>query len=198
MKKLLVRVLAAGLLWGCVGCATTPTRQALLESTAEHVLYRLPPARVMEAARDIVDERGYLLLPSNTPNYLRTQWKIDGNLDVGARWSRYLVQVHPLPDGQVAVRAYAIKYTTIGRTAAHPGFGAGRKEQRGRKGQETGATDGTYVAGDPMSAAKPTVLRASELEWAILERLNPRFAVRTKAQVDQYLSERTPPPEVTE
>jgi len=49
------------------------------------------------------------------------------------------------------------------------------------------------VPGEPYSPAKPVFSRALNLEWEILQRVEPGFASAVEEQVDLYLSSRHPP-----
>ncbi|MCP3139650.1 hypothetical protein [Pyxidicoccus xibeiensis] len=194
-------MLVVGLLLGATGCALTPDpRQNLLEGTTSHALYRLPPESLRATATALLDEQGYELLPTSDPNYLHTTWKIHGNVDVGASWSRLLVQVTPLADGRSMVRAYRMSYTTNGRAASHPGSFAGSKEGKSGGSDGSGSSSGTgrYVLGEPMSPTKPTLSRATDFEWAILGRVEPKFAAHLQSRVDAYLAERKETPKEQE
>jgi hypothetical protein len=186
MGRLLSCVAAAGLLLGAAGCSLTPDpRKNLLESTSSHAVYRLPPESLLNTTRELLTEQGYELLPTADPMYVHTTWKIDGNLEVGAAWSRILVNAHRLSDGRTLVRAYRMSYTTNGRAASHPSLSGGSKDN---KNSESGM-GGRYVAGEPMSPTKPTLQRAADFEWALLARVEPRFAAHLKQRVDAYLTE---------
>jgi hypothetical protein len=63
------------------GCATTHERRTLLERTSAEMAYNLPAQQVMDAARAVLDERGYVLAPGGGPGSIRTLWKVDGDLD---------------------------------------------------------------------------------------------------------------------
>ncbi|MBZ4421668.1 hypothetical protein [Myxococcus sp. RHSTA-1-4] len=197
MNRRFASLLAAGLLLGAVGCAVTPDpRQSLLEGTTSQAVYKLPPESLLTTARELLVEQGYELLPTADPLYLHTTWKIKGNVDIGASWSRILVQAHRLDNGRTMVRAYRMAYTTNGRAASHPGSFAGQREAKEDKGSGGGASGqaGTYVLGEPLSPTKPTLLRATDIEWAILSRVEPKFAAHLKARADAYLAERQQPP----
>jgi hypothetical protein len=173
-------------LWGLAGCATTSpraTRQELLERTASQTLYRRPPAEVLQAVRDVLNEQGYTVLPSADPLYVRTSWKIQGDFDSASQWTRYLVVGRVLPDGRVSLRAHSVFLATVGRAPAHPSLGSGSKDSRDSNG--TGI--GSYVAGEPLPVGRPLLRRALGLEWTVLERLEPRFAAAVAQQVDLYL-----------
>ncbi|HZI13701.1 MAG TPA: hypothetical protein VE153_25210 [Myxococcus sp.] len=186
MGRILSCVAAAGLLLGAAGCSLTPDpRKNLLEGTSSHAVYRLPPESLLTTARELLTEQGYELLPSSDPLYVHTTWKIDGNLDVGAAWSRILVNAHRLSDGRTMVRAYRMAYTTNGRAASHPSLSGGSKDN---KNSESGM-GGRYVAGEPLSPTKPTLRRAADFEWALLSRVEPRFAAHLKQRVDAYLTD---------
>jgi hypothetical protein len=66
----------------------------------------------------------------------------------------------------------------------------------GKRGSDASTN---YVAGEPYSPAKPVFSRALDLEWAILQQLDPQFAAEAEQQVDLYLASnhpsgtRTPP-----
>ncbi|MFP2927794.1 hypothetical protein ACLESO_21860 [Pyxidicoccus sp. 3LG] len=196
MKGRIASMVIAGLLLGATGCAIKQDpRQNLLEGTTSHAVYRLPAESLLTTAKELLVEQGYELLPTADPNYVHTTWRIQGNLDVGASWSRILVQAHPLADGRTMVRAYRMAYTTNGRAQSHPGGFAGTKEgkQGGSEGQGSSNQAGVYVAGEPMSPTKPTLYRATDFEWALLSRVEPRFAAHLQSRVDTYLTERKQP-----
>lgn len=196
MKRWFSMTVSALLALGAAGCATAPVRQdekALLEATSSQVLYRRPAAEVLDAVRALLDERGYTVLPSSDPNYVRTGWKVEGDFDFSSRWSRVLVQGRTLPDGRFLVRAFQMQETTVGRAPSHPSLGGGNKDAS--KGGGEGANT-NYVEGEPLSAAPVATHRDTELEWAILERLEPAFAHSLKRQVEVYVVNHQPPEEV--
>jgi hypothetical protein len=168
------------------GCATTPqdARRTLLERTSAEVAYNLPARQVMDAARAVLDEQGYVLAPGGGPTSLRTQWKLNGDLDTVTRWSKVLVIGQYRADGRFVVRAQQVVWVTGGRAASHPGM-ASSASGAGKRGSE-GATN--YVQGEAYSPAKPVFRRALDLEWAILQHLEPQFASDVEKQVDLYLA----------
>ncbi|MCY1078566.1 hypothetical protein [Archangium lansingense] len=178
IRALLPLTLLGLLLLGVTGCATSK-RQDLLELSATYVAYRLPPEQLLESARDILQERGYVILPSTDPNYVRTTWRVkfDDSLDIGALRERQFVMAKQLDDGRFVLNAYRLTYTTIGRTAPHPAtFGA----------NDTSGVQ-KMVKGDPLSNARPVLIRDRELEWQILSRVAPSIAHELESQVDEYL-----------
>jgi hypothetical protein len=203
MSRRFAYMLVVGLLLGATGCALTrDPRQNLLEGTTSQAVYRLPPESLLTTTRELLVEQGYELLPSADPLYVHTTWKIKGNVDIGASWSRLLVQAHRLSDGRTMVRAYRMVYTTNGRAPSHPGAFAGQRE--GKEGTKGGGSSesqvGRYVLGEPMSPTKPTLLRATDFEWALLNRVEPKFAAHLQSRVDAYLAEgkQSPVEDVTE
>jgi hypothetical protein len=185
MGRILSCAVAVGLLLGAAGCALTPDPQKnLLEGASSHAVYRLPPEQLLDTARKMLTEQGYELLPTTDPLYVHTTWKIDGNLDIGAGWSRILVNAHRLSDGRTLVRAYRMSYTTNGRAPSHPGMNADAKENK----QSESGSGGRYVAGEPLSPTKPTLRRAADFEWALLSRVEPRFAAHLKQRAEGYLT----------
>jgi hypothetical protein len=184
------------------GCAAKQDpRTNLLEGTSSHAVYKLPPESLLATMRTLLVEQGYELLPTSDPLYVKTTWKIDGNLDMGARWSRVLVQAVQLENGRTMVRAYRMHYMTNGRASSHPGSFAGQKESKdagseggGSSGGGGGGQVGRYVLGEPLSPTKPHVVRATDIEWALLGRVSPRMAGFLEQRVDAYLQERQQPP----
>lgn len=186
MGRFLSCAVAAGLLLGAAGCSLTPDpKKNLLETTSSHAVYRLPPESLLTTARELLDEQGYELLPSSDPMYVHTTWKIDGALEVGARWSRILINAHRLNDGRTIVRAYRMNYMTNGRAASHPSLNGASKDG---KNSDSGMA-GRSVAGEPLSPTKPTLQRATDFEWALLSRVEPRFAAYLQTRVDSYLTQ---------
>lgn len=183
MRSWLVMGLGTVLLLGS-GCATTQRdeRRWLLEHASAEVAYDLPLKEVMNAARTVLDEQGYLLAPGGSPNSFRTQWKIVGDLDTLARWSKVLVICEPRADGRLVLRAQQVTWVTPGRTASHPGMATAGAGKRG----SDAATN--YVDGEPYSPAKPVFSRALDLEWAIVQHLDPQFAAEAEQQVDLYMA----------
>lgn len=177
-RALLPLVLLGLLLLGGTGCANN--RQFLLERSAAHVAYRLPSEQVLEVARELLKERGYLILESRDPLYVRTSWevKFDERLDVGAVRERHFVMARELEDGRFVLNAYRLTYTTIGRTAPHP--------SSTQVDEKTGTQP--MVQGDPLSYARPVLVRDLELEWQILSRVAPAVARELESQVNQYLA----------
>ncbi len=165
------------------GCATPAiNRSTLLERTSAEVAYNMPAQQVMDAARAVLDEQGYVLLPGGTPISFRTQWKLEGDLDTLARWTKVLVIGQYRTDGRFVVRAQKVTWVTGGRSASHPGMAS---SDAGKRGSEA-ATN--YVPGEPYAAGKPVFRRALDVEWAILQHLEPEFASNVERQVDIYLA----------
>lgn len=186
MGRILSCVAAAGLLLGAAGCALTPDPQKdLLEGASSHAVYRLPPEQLLTTARQLLTEQGYELLPSSDPLYVHTTWRISGNLEVGASWSRLLINAHRLSDGRTMVRAYRMSYITNGRAASHPGMNADSKDNKNSEG----GGGGRYVAGEPLSPTKPTLRRAADFEWDLLSRVEPRFAAHLQQRAEGYLTQ---------
>lgn len=165
-----------------VGCATTSSteRQHLLERSAAQVAYRLPPEQVMGAAREILKERGYDIAMSADPLYVRTAWlaKFDETLDTAAVRERHFVVGTQLDDGRLVLTAYRLSHTTIGRTAPHPASS--------HKDEVTGMQ--LMFQGDPLSYARPVLVRDLGLEWQILSRVSPAVAHELESQADRYLA----------
>jgi hypothetical protein len=168
------------------GCAASQeARRDLLERTSAEVAYKLPAEQVMDAARAVLDEQGYVLSPGGGPHSLKTQWKLDGDLDTLTRWSKVLVIGQYREDGRFVVRTQQVTWVTGGRTASHPSMG-GQARNGDKRGNDGGGTNS--VQGDPYGSAKPVFRRALDVEWAILQRLEPQFAAHVEQQVDLYLS----------
>ena len=172
------------------GCATTGSdRRVLLERASAEIAYEQPARVVMDAAKAVLSDHGYVLAPSRGTNALRTQWKIDGDMEMTARWSMVLIVGQYRADGRFIVRAEQVLWVTGGRTASHPGMAS--SVSGGGKRASDGATN--YVLGEPFSPAKPVFSRALNLEWEVLQRVEPRFASEVEKQVDIYLSSKHPP-----
>lgn len=180
-RTLLPVVLLGLLTLGMTGCATTPPRQKLLERSAAYVTYNLPPEQVLQTAREILEEQGYVIMESRDPLYVRTTWraKFDETLDMGSLRERQFVVGKELEDGRFVLTAYHVTYATIGRTAPHPAEAA--------KNDESTAPQ-RMVEGDPLSYVHPEVNRDLDLEWRILSRVSPSVAQALESQVDQYLA----------
>jgi hypothetical protein len=167
------------------GCATTnQERQVLLERVSSEVAYNLPPEQVMDAALAVLDERGYEPDPGSTPYSVSTRVKVDGDYDTLTRWSKVLIIGQKRADGRFVVRAQQVTYVTPGRAPSHPGI-SNSAGNPGKHGSE-GAIN--YIAGEPIAAAKPVFSRAFDLEWAILQHLEPGFTSQVEKQVDLYLT----------
>jgi hypothetical protein len=161
-----------------VGCAHGPSRETLLERNAGVHSYALPPEQVWKLANQLLREEGYREgEPQSTPYVVRTPWKRLSSADVGAVFQRYLLMGQQLEDGRFDVRYFLITYTTVGRTADHPGMGGGHRDARSQN----------TIAGQPHSPVKPVVKRDLAKEWALLRRLEPERAAQLEAKVDQYL-----------
>jgi len=176
--------MSAWLVLGAACATSQDSRRSLLERTSAEVAYNLPAKQVMDAARAILDEQGYLLAPGGGLTSLRTQWKLSGDLDTLTRWSKVLVIGQYRADGRFVVRAQQVLWVTGGRAASHPGM-ASSVSGKGKRGGE-GTTN--YVQGEAYSPAKPVFRRALDLEWAILQHLEPQFAANVEKQVDLYLA----------
>lgn len=163
------------------GCATTATteRQHLLERSAAQVAYRLPPEQVLGVARELLKERGYDIAVSADPLYIHTAWlaKFDETLDTAAVRERHFIVGKQLDDGRFVLTAYRLSHTTIGRTAPHPASS--------HKDEVTGMQ--LMFQGDPLSYARPVLVRDLGLEWQILSRVSPAVAHELESQADRYL-----------
>ncbi|MFP2928988.1 hypothetical protein ACLESO_28075 [Pyxidicoccus sp. 3LG] len=169
------------------GCASSP-RKTLLEKTGSYVVYDLPAQQVMDAAEAELGERGYSLLPSTDPLFLHTPWKIRGNFDVFTDWSRAYVEGRKLADGRLVVRAYRMAANVHARTQLLPGFVASVPTN---PDEQPNTTPTIMLAVEPVLgrySTRPVIRRDLELEWAIMERVNPEFAGRVKEQVDYYIA----------
>jgi hypothetical protein len=178
IRTLFPVVLLGLLLLEVTGCATE--RQELLERSVSYVSYRLPAEQVLDAARELLKERGYTLVPSTDPLYVRTAWKVsfDDTLDVGGVMERRFIMGKQLDDGRFVLNAYRLTHTTIGRTMAHP--------SSPRADEKTGVQQN--IKGDPLSNARPVLVRDLELEWQILSRVSPATAHELESQVDRYIA----------
>ncbi|MCP3138766.1 hypothetical protein [Pyxidicoccus xibeiensis] len=170
------------------GCASSPKKE-LLERTSSYVVYDLPSQQVMDAAEKELSERGYSLLPSTDPLFLHTPWKVRGNHDVFTDWSRVYVEGRKLADGRLVVRAYRMAVNVHARTQLLPGFSSSSESSPEDK---PNTTPTVLLATEPVLgrySTRPAIRRDLELEWAIMERVNPDFAGRVKQQVDVYLTQ---------
>lgn len=169
------------------GCATTGVaqeRRTLLGRASAEIAYEQPARVVMDAAKAVLSDHGYVLAPGGSAHSMRTQWKVDGDLEMTARWSKVLIVGQYRADGRYIVRAEQVMWVTGGRTASHPGMAS--SVSGGGKRASDGATN--YVPGEPYAAAKPVFSRALDLEWEILQRVEPQFSAEVEKQVDLYLS----------
>ncbi len=170
------------------GC--TSQRQTLLERTSSYAVYDMPTRQVMKAAEAVLSERGYALLPSTDPLFLITPWKVSGNYDVFTHWSRIYVEGHKRPDGRFTVRAYQMAANMPARTQSLP---VPETTTMTAPEEKQNIMPTVLLSAEPVlvRSARPDIRRDLELEWAIMERLDPEFAGRVKTQVDIYLA-RTP------
>ncbi|AGC45999.1 hypothetical protein MYSTI_04707 [Myxococcus stipitatus DSM 14675] len=168
------------------GCATP--QKVLMERTSSLVVYDLPAMEVMKAAEVVLGERGYALLPSTDPYFLQTTWVATGNFDMGTRWSRLFVEGRIRADGRFSVRAYEMAATTFARTQALPS--ALVHTSHGFIDDVPNGSPTVLLSEPELQArsARAAVRRELELEWAILEHVNPTFAGRVKEQVDLYVA----------
>ncbi|WP_426749541.1 hypothetical protein [Myxococcus sp. Y35] len=168
------------------GC--TSQRQTLLERTSSYVVYDMPARQVMKAAEAVLSERGYALLPSTDPLFLHTPWKIAGNHDVFTHWSRVYVEGRKRPDGRLIVRAYHMAANMPARTQMLP---VPEKTTMVAPEEQQNIMPAVLLSAEPVlvRSARPDLRRDLELEWAIMERLDPDFAERVKTQVDIYLAQ---------
>jgi hypothetical protein len=170
------------------GCASSP-RKTLLERTGSYVVYDLPAQQVMKAAEAELGARGYPLLPSTDRLFLQTPWKVRGNHDVFTAWSRYYIEGRVRPDGRFVLRAYHMAANVHARTQLLPGPSSTAQVA---PEEQPNTTPTELLATEPVLgrySTRPVIRRDLTLEWAILERLNPDFAGRVKAQVDMYLAQ---------
>lgn len=190
MKRGFVGAVGVLLAFGATGCAGPQVqRKQLLERTGSYVVYDLPAQTVMDAAEAELSERGYSLLPSTDPLFLHTPWKVRGNFDVFTDWSRVYVEGRKLADGRLVVRAYRMAANVPARTQLLPGFSA---SARTNPDEQPNTTPTVLLATEPVLgrySTRPIIRRELELEWAIMERVNPEFAGRVKEQVDVYLAQ---------
>lgn len=189
MKRWLLGAVSVLLSLGSVGCAGPQVqRKVLLERTSSYVVYDLPAQQVMDAAEKVLAERGYSLLPSTDPLFLHTPWVVRGNFDVFTDWSRVYVEGRKLPDGRLVVRAYRMAANIPARTQLLPGFSSSGMTN---PDEQPNTTPTIMLATEPVLgrySTRPVIRRWPELEWAIMERVDPTFAGKVKEQVDVYLA----------
>ncbi|XXF77477.1 hypothetical protein P2318_31150 [Myxococcaceae bacterium GXIMD 01537] len=194
MTRLLTLALGALLYAGCATTAPAPLvldRDVLLARATGRLTYKRPPEEVLEALKTTLDEQGYHVLPSSQPYYVHTDWKVEGDPDISSHWSRVLVQCMRFTDGRFVVRAYEQVQTTVGRAPAHPSLGGGNRDA-----QKGGGGNTNFVEGEPLAAAPVVTRRAMQVEWALLARLEPRFAKAVEREVDVFVYNHQPPEEI--
>jgi hypothetical protein len=164
------------------GCAGARQQQRLQQEAARFV-YVAPAPKVMAQARAMLEELGYdvRMDPTGRP-VLSTPWKQLVKSDgMASQVRRYLVAGKPLGQGRMLVRIWSLTYTTVGTADAHPGLGSRSGRQTG-DGAGGGGRTGFSVAGEGVSAAKGWQQRDLELEWRLLERLEPELAEALKQE----------------
>jgi len=189
------------------GCATAPraltfteadARRLVLERTASEVTYLRSPDEVMTAARAVLEEQGYHLQLTTDPNYVRTEWKVDGSAELAVHMSQYLVLGKQLEDGRFAVRVHE-RVLAHGGQILQPPSAAPTLPRPMAAMVHTPIRGGNGLAlytGTPLALGTPMTRRAPWLEWAILSRLEPTFTTAVAHQVDVYLANHRPPEEV--
>jgi len=164
---------------GCAG----HSQQRRLEQEAARFIYVAPAPKVMAQARSLLEARGYTVRdePGDRP-VLSTPWKqlVDAE-GIASQVRRYLVAGKDLGQGRMLVRIYSITYTTVGTVDAHPSLG-NHSYQRGEGGGGAGGGGRMpfQVAGQGAAAAKGWAQRDLEMEWQLLERLEPELAQALK------------------
>jgi len=173
----LLPCLVLGLLLGaCAG----DRAQRRLEDEAARFVYVAPAPKVMAQARALLEARGYTVRedPTGRP-VLSTPWKqVVDSPGAASQVRRYLVAAKDVGQGRLLVRVYSINYTTVGLADAHPSLGS----RSGRQSGEGGGRSGPFVAGERVSASKGWLQRDLELEWRLLERLEPELAQLLKEE----------------
>lgn len=168
--------------------------RAYLEQEAARFVYVTPQDKVMAQARALLESHGYVVRddPGDQP-LLTTPWReTAGDQPSASQLRRYVVAGKDVGDGRLLVRIFRIDYTTVGSADNHPTLGnrTGRQTGEGAGGGGGGART---VKGEGVSVTKGWYRRDLEMEWQLLQRVEPELAEVLESESTQPVMAAAPP-----
>jgi hypothetical protein len=144
------------------GCAANRREAYLQEKAGTHV-YRQPLAEVWPKARELLSEEGYPIREAKGAFEMQTDWKMQGApSSLGTSFARYLVRGTERGPGQSSVEF--LKQSRVESQGAH----------------DTGTG-----ANAPVTADVGSLTRDHELEWKLLQKVDPETAKAWEAEATQ-------------
>jgi hypothetical protein len=165
--------------------------RAYLEQEAARFVYVTPQDRVMAQARALLESHGYVVRddPGDQP-LLTTTWReTAGDQPSASQLRRYVVAGKDVGDGRLLVRIFRIDYTTVGSADSHPSLG----NRSARQTADGGGARGPSVKGEGVSVTKGWYRRDLELEWQLLQRVEPELAEVLESESTQPVMAAAPP-----
>jgi hypothetical protein len=178
--KLLVLAAAAA----AAGCAAEQmSRSALLERHAAAFVHHHSRDEVIAGARALLEDRGYDVMPVQRGEALATEWRLlFGTDEFATSHDRYFVVVHRLTPEHTRIEAIRLVYSTLGMETHHPQI------PFVRDGMSENVNSAAYEKGwKPRMMGKPQWGRALDIEWALIQRLEPARSRQIEAAVDYLL-----------
>lgn len=162
------------------GCAASNRETFMRDRAAEHV-YERPMAEVWAAAKQLLTDEGYTGREGQGGYVYVTEWKdVSGESSVGSRFTRYLLEGRELGPSKSIIR-----YTQVMRATGSTGAGIGSTEPSTHAGMaslnaggesEGGAMPTSGSEGRGPKSALASGKRDLEMEWKLLQKLEPAKA----------------------
>ena len=148
------------------GCAARQ-REAFVHDKAHEHVYRAPLAEVWPHARALLQEKGYSLMEAKGGFEAQTEWlQTSGASSLGTTFQRYLMRGRERGPGQSSVEFYKMV----------------RSESRGADNvDENGGRGGGM---NTAQASNQSILDL-EMEWELLQRVDPEAAKAYQAEAEQ-------------
>lgn len=145
------------------GCAANRREMYLQEKAGTHV-FRQPIAEVWPKAKELITEEGYSVMEAKGGFEMKTDWQMQGApSSLGTSYARYLIRGIEKGPGQCSVEF--MKQTKVESQAAHD--------------TNTGA------AMENAGNASGSMTRDYELEWKLVQKVDPETAKAWEAEAAQ-------------
>jgi hypothetical protein len=175
--------LVRGSMWGgvvlllLVGCTAQRRGNYLRDRAGEHV-YKQPLSEIWPRVQAVLEERGYSWREKPRSFILETEWKENGGGTLGHSYTRFLVEGLRLKSGGSVLRVLRNDASSQ-PTAVH---------YAGRTGPITSAKAANNALIDAansnttgMTAPQRAAYRDLELEWDLLQAIDPEAAAALEA-----------------
>jgi hypothetical protein len=166
LKPSTALMLLAAVALAATGCAARQ-REAYIQDKAHEHVYRAPLAQVWPHARALLQEKGYSLREAPGGFEAQTEWlQTSAASSLGTTFQRYLVRGRERGPGLSSVEFY--------KMVRSESRGADNVDEHGGRGGGMATT----------AASNQSVLDL-EMEWELLQRVDPEAAKAYQAEADQ-------------